>query len=573
MVLLLWLLGLGAALAQDVLPAAALHPAPPVRTIELTSQQPSVSLDRRSRHWVDLTGIATPDRVEAGSDTLPWSLREPGFIYNLDGSALWLQFDAVNTGDQRWFVELQSSGIDRAQWFYREADGRWVTQEAGDSRAVSQWPLPGRFPTFELASPRPQPVRYFLRIEHERVNFASPIVLYSQSALVASREREQFLLGGYFGLALLIALVAAANAVVYRDRNFAVYAVYVTALAAGQLAYLGVGAQHLWDHWLKWNEIATFALPGVSSAAALWFARTVTEPARFSKALDLLVWSLIAALLCAVALDTFLVSRISFMFEMVLIMIALAVVVGLIVLVWTQGDDPYIRLIALGFLPVMVMALFPLARAFNLIPASGLTRYALSIGAALEMPILFYALSLRGNRRRESQVRAAALSRNDTLTGLAHSRTLLQRLEGAIVRARSLKHACALLAVRISNFDAIGAEFGRDTAERALVVAASLLRHAITDIDLAARVGDHDFALLLEGPTTTENALSRAQQLVASGLRSSEALPPGMTLKFHITVALLPDKDLDAPGSMKWLLDGVNAMRADARKLIRPLNF
>ena len=55
------------------------------------------------------------------------------------------------------------------------------------------------------------------------------------------------------------------------------------------------------------------------------------------------------------------------------------------------------------------MALFPIARGMNLIPISALTRYGLSIGAALEMPILFYALSLRGSRRREAQVRAAAL--------------------------------------------------------------------------------------------------------------------------------------------------------------------
>jgi hypothetical protein len=67
--------------------------------------------------------------------------------------------------------------------------------------------------------------------------------------------------------------------------------------------------------------------------------------------------------------------------------------------------------------------------------------------------------------------------------------------------------------------------------------------------------------------------MSRAQQLVASGLRDSDALPPGLTLKFHICVAMLPDKDLDAAGSTRWLLDALAAMPSDARKLIRPLNF
>jgi two-component system, sensor histidine kinase LadS len=569
---LLWLLGLGAAFAQDLSTPAASTAATRPPPIVLTPQHPVMSLDGRSRYWVDTTQIRTIEQVEATSQTLPWVLRASNGSYNIDGAALWIEFDAVGSGEQRWFLQLASSGIDRVQLFYRGADGRWVAQEAGDSKPVSQWALPGRFPTFEL-SPAGKPVRYWVRIEHARVNFASPIGIYEQSSLLAAREREQLLLGAYFGLAALIALIAAANAVAYRDRNFGVYAFYVALLAIGQLAYLGVGAQHLWDHWLKWNETATFLLPGISSAAGLWFARTITEPARFSKALDLAVWSLLAALLSAVALDSFLASRNSFALVMVLTLIVLAVVVGLILLVWTQGEDPYIRLIALGFVPVIVMALFPVARGLNLIAASALTRYGLSIGAAIEMPILFYALSLRGSRRREAQVRAAALSRNDTLTGLAHNRTLLHRLEGAIARARSLKHACALMAVKISNLDAITAEFGRETADRVLVVTASLLRHAITDIDLAARVSEHGFALLLEGPTTTENAMNRAQQVVASGLRSSNALPPGTTLKFHIAVALLPDKNLDAPGSMKWLLESVGAMPADARKLIRAMNF
>jgi diguanylate cyclase (GGDEF)-like protein len=570
---LLWLMGLGAAIGQDLLPAPAQQAAAAPPAIVLATGLPAVSLDGRSRYWLDPTGLRSAGQVEAAGETLPWALRKSHRSYNIDEKALWFQFDIVSAGQQRWYVQLDSSGIDRAQLFYRGADGAWVEQEAGDSKPVSQWPVPGRFPTFELSPGSARPVRHWLRVEHARVDFATPIGIYEQSSLLAAREREQFLLGSYFGLAVLIALVAAANAAAYRDRNFGVYAFYVAVLAAGQLAYLGVGAQHLWDHWLKWNETATFLLPGISSAAALWFARTVTEPARFSKALDLSVWSLIAALLSAVALDTYLTSRSSFALVMVLTLIAMAVVVGLIVLVWTQGDDPYIRLIALGFLPVLVMALFPVARGLNLIPASALTRYALTIGAAIEMPILFYALSLRGSRRREAQVRAAALSRNDALTGLAHSRTLLHRLDDAIARARSLKHACALMAVKISNLDAITAEFGRETADRVLVVTASLLRQVITDIDMAARVSEHAFALLLEGPTTTANAISRAQQLVASGLRSSDALPPGTSLKFHVTLAMLPDKDLDAAGSMQWLLDSVAAMPAESRKLIRPLNF
>ena len=295
--LLLWLSAAGLALAQDA-PLVAVRAAPAPPAISLVPGY-FVPLDLRSRYWLDGTGARTADQVEAAAETLPWAVRQPGRSYDLDGAALWLQFDAVGDGNHRWFLQVASSGIDRIQMFYRGADGRWVQQEAGDSKAVSQWPLPGRFPTFELSAEAGKPVRYWLRVEHARVDFASSIALYEEGNLLAAREREQFLLGAYFGLAALIALVALANAIGYRDRNFAVYAIYVIALAAGQLAYLGVGAQHVWDDWLKWNEVSTFMLPGISSAAALWFARTGTEPSRYSRALDLTVWAVIAASLSA----------------------------------------------------------------------------------------------------------------------------------------------------------------------------------------------------------------------------------------------------------------------------------
>jgi len=562
---------LACAMAAQNPPATGAQPAPP--PVVLGDEHVTIPLDRHARYWFDDARHPTPDQLETAGDSIPWQLRDAGRGYRIDGKALWFQFDAINRGSQRWYLQLGASGIDRAQFFWRRPSGEWVSQEAGDTRPVSEWPLPGRLPTFELARRTDKPVRYWVRIEHERVDFAAPLVLYDQSTLVESREAEQFLLGGYFSLAALIAIVSFANALAYRDRNFAVYAIYVVALAAGQLAYLGVGAQHVWDKWLQWNEISTFVLPGLSAAAALWFTQTVTEPQRFSRVLDVAVWAVIAALLSSVAADVILVSRLSLLLQISLTTLALVIVAILIAVVWTQGDDPHVRLIALGFLPVLVLAVFPILRGFNMIPVSPLTRYGVSIGAALEMPILFYALSLRGSRRREATVRAAALTRNDALTGLAHTRTFLQRLDDALQRCATVKHACGLMAVKIANHDSIIAEYGRDTAERSLVVAASLLRNVATDVDIAARVGDHVFAVLLEGPATPGDLTSRAQQLVASGLRPSDALPSGVVLKFHVAAAMLPDRQLDADGSLRWLMDGVNSIRPDSRKLIRPLNF
>ena len=229
----------------------------------LGEQVRSIALAGQATYWVEPGRMATAEEVERRAATLPFAVRRPGAQHRLDGQALWLRFDAEVRGPQAWYLAVGASGVDRVQMFHRAADGSWVAQEAGDSRPVSQWPVPGRVPTFELARPTGQPVTYWVRIEHELVDFGADLALYSQAALLEVREREQFLLGAYFGVAALLALVALAHAVGYRDRNFAVYGVYLVLFTLGQAAYLGLGAQHLWDPWLGWDKTSTFLLPGL----------------------------------------------------------------------------------------------------------------------------------------------------------------------------------------------------------------------------------------------------------------------------------------------------------------------
>ncbi|RYY98875.1 MAG: diguanylate cyclase, partial [Comamonadaceae bacterium] len=410
-------------------------------------------------------------------------------------------------------------------------------------------------------------------IEHSRADFSPRLAVYRDTALLARRAQEQLLFGAYFGLAGLVAVAAFVMGLAYRDRGFLVFSLYVIFLAFGQLARAGIGAQHLWPEWQFWNEAVSSAWPGLPTAAALWFIKVVTEPARLSRALDLGVWALIAALLGAVALDMSIATRLSMFLVLVLTGLSLAAVFSMVIWGWLDGRDRNLRLVALAFVPLVVVALFPLARGLGLLQLNPFSPYGLYFGTALQMPLLFYALHLRSMGSRESQLRAAALSRTDALTGLPHRRGLLERLDTSLARARSLKQPCALLGVRISNLEAITDEFGRDAAEKALVVAGSHLRRAILDIDLAARVGEREFAVLLECPTTHETVSSRAQQIVASGLRQIDALPAALTMKFHVTVALLPHNDFDAAATLQWVMDGLDQITPDARKLIRPLNL
>jgi two-component system, sensor histidine kinase LadS len=553
-------------------PADLVAPSQP-HLLSLGGDTPWATLNGNAVYWFDANGGATIATVEAGSTTLPWKVRHRDRHDRLHGGALWLAFDATVPAAEHWYLEVGVSFYDRVQMYYRDRHGNWVVQESGTTHSVSDWAVPGRLPTFALAIGDPRPVRYWLRVEDDRADFSAPTVLLREEALQASREQEQFLFGAYFGLFALVTIAALGNGLFYRDRGFLAFSLYTLLLGGGQLARAGIAAQHLWPNGPVLNGLALAVWPGAATAAALWFVKVLTEPVRLSRALDLGVWALIAAMLAAVALDIVIATRISMTLVLALTALSLLAVASMILWGWIDGHDPQMRLIAIGFVPVLVMALFPLARGLGLVPSSTLTRYGLFFASVVEVPILFYAMHRRLVTRREAELRAGALSRTDPLTGLPHRQGLVERLNSSLSHARGQKQNCALLGVRISNLDAVTEEFGKDAADKALVVAASHLRRTSVDFDMAARVGEREFAVLMEAPVLPEAVSSRAQQVVASGLRQVEALPQALTLKFHVTAAIVPVPQLDAEATLQWVLDGLDQMTQDAKKLIRNLNF
>lgn len=555
--------------------AQAMEDGVPARatTLSLGGEVPWAPLNGNSVYWFDASGAVPVDKVEASAADLPWRLRKREPHDRVVGGAYWLQFEAAAKPGEHWYLEMNTAFYDRVEMFYRDRQGNWVVQQSGTSHPVSDWSVPGRLPTFALSFDDSRPVRYWVRVQDDRADISAPATLLREEALQQSREREQFLFGAYFGLAALVTLAAFGNGLLYRDRGFLAFGLYSLLLGAGQLGRSGVLAQHLWPELPGWNGIALALWPGAATAAALWFVKVVTEPVRLSRALDLGVWALIAALLGAVALDIFIATHISMVLVFVLTGLSLLAIAAMLTWGLLDNRDVHMRLLAIAFVPVLFMAVFPLSRGLGLVPSSTLTRYGLYFAAIVELPILFYALHRRLMDKREAMLRASSLSRSDPLTGLPHRHGLVQRLESSLAHARGQRQNCALLGVRISNLDAIVEEFGKTAAEKALVVAASHLRRTSVDFDMAARVGEREYAVLMEAPVTPQAVSSRAQQVVASGLRQMEHLPAALTLKFHVTAAVLPVPQLDGEGALQWVLDGLDQMTQDAKKLIKPLNF
>jgi diguanylate cyclase (GGDEF)-like protein len=99
------------------------------------------------------------------------------------------------------------------------------------------------------------------------------------------------------------------------------------------------------------------------------------------------------------------------------------------------------------------------------------------------------------NARLHDLVQRQAIT--DDLTGLVNRRRFLEVLETEVERAARLGGGLAIVLIDLDDFKDVNDRFGHHSGDRVLEGLGGLLRRHIRDIDLAARLGGEEFALLL----------------------------------------------------------------------------
>jgi len=184
-------------------------------------------------------------------------------------------------------------------------------------------------------------------------------------------------------------------------------------------------------------------------------------------------------------------------------------------------------------------------------------RHALSLAlgrdAGLRVAVLDYFMNV--NRRLVSPTlidvameEAPARIDDDALTGLAGNRAFHVAIQAELRRARRYGHVVAVAIFDLDRFGEINARVGEIVANRLLREAAMLLGNKIRDIDLAARPGEDELAVLL--PQTDRNGAflvaERFRREIETHFRRREAGGQPADLTVSGGVAAYPEDGLDA---------------------------
>jgi two-component system cell cycle response regulator len=118
----------------------------------------------------------------------------------------------------------------------------------------------------------------------------------------------------------------------------------------------------------------------------------------------------------------------------------------------------------------------------------------------------------------------------DHLTGLANRRRFERQLEREVGRVERFGHPFTLLMLDIDSFKNLNDSFGHDAGDDAIRRLSKVLREGTRGIDLAARIGGEEFAVLLV-ETRKDGGFEVAERLRAA-IKSLELPQAG-----HITAS------------------------------------
>lgn len=368
-----------------------------------------VHLGERLEVFHDASRTLQVNEVLAQGDFEPLTVPVPNL--GLTGDAVWLRTRVRNSTDlERFHLCIDYADLDRVSVFV-VYDG--VPVPAGSKgQSVPLHERSGHDPefVFQVRIAPGSEAMLLIRLESNK-QIQLPVLLRSADELISVRSSRNLTIGIYAGVMIVLALYNLFLLLSIRDRSYLFYVLYLVAVLATQLDFLGVGPFYLWTGNVWWSSHSTLILTLVTATLGMEFARNFINTRRYAPGLHRIsVLFYVVFALCILAQQSGL-PRIAYQAAQGLSGLSAVFTLTMAVVALRRGSrQAFFFLLAWAvFLSAVVVFVL---KDVGILPYNELTIHAMPVGSAIEGVLLSFGLADRINilRREKERSQAEALS-------------------------------------------------------------------------------------------------------------------------------------------------------------------
>jgi len=164
------------------------------------------------------------------------------------------------------------------------------------------------------------------------------------------------------------------------------------------------------------------------------------------------------------------------------------------------------------------------------------SHYAVLIWPTAVMTMLVqFAFAFSYLRRYESEAALELASNTDPMTGVSNRRHFMPLLRQEIIRGHRLNSRVSLLMLDIDHFKKINDTYGHPTGDMVICTLADICRRESREIDVVARLGGEEFAILLP-ETAMQDALVVAERVRAAVENTSVKSMDNVEFRFTVSI-------------------------------------
>lgn len=492
-------------------------------------------------------------------------------------------------GLTNWLIELDYPFLDHIE-YYPPLNGDSYNQIiTGDDYPFDVRDFNMHSYLFTLRLPPGTQRDIYFRVETS-TSLQMPLELWAANDFIEASARQQYWLGAFYGIMLVMILY---NFFVYlsvRERAYLHYIGYMAGIATVNMIISGVAFQRLWPAYPQLANISFALFAPLTFMFALSFTRSFLQTKQYYGAFDKVLLLLFAVSTIALSFPWLLGQHLS---TIISVFLPIPVCIGIFATgiygMMLKQRRAYFFMAGWSFLIVGFIARSLLQ--FDLIPHSFAAEYGVQLGATFEVILLSLALADRINRekadriyaveasldaisrQRETEQALAFQSLHDPLTGSPNRLLCQQRIQETLASSNPSDSKVVVCTIHLNNFNDINFTLGHQASDQILIEAIGNLNQKLAKWPGIQPLNQPDrdpvYISIIEGVylafvltcKPTDNETGMVQSLTKELSRPIHFNDMTLDLGGQIGMAYWPQDDLTAEGLIRKSMIAVRAAK------------